>query len=80
MGLHARLDAKAATFIGLVTLVCAVFLIKDWGIISSIFLALAGGYMVTRKPQHFTGISVITTMFFYGVLVFIGLFFSPVSS
>ncbi|WP_231189501.1 hypothetical protein [Haladaptatus sp. DYF46] len=79
MGLRARLDAKTATFIGVVTLVCAVFLIKDWGIISSIFLAIAGGYMVTRKPQHFTGISVITTMILYGILVFISIVFAPVS-
>lgn len=79
MGLRARLDAKTATLIGLVTLVCAVLLITDWGIISSIFLAIAGGYMITRKPKNFTGISVITTMFVYLVLLFIGLFFSPVS-
>lgn len=32
MGLHARMNAKVTTFLGLITIICAIGMVFDWGI------------------------------------------------
>ncbi|RBI59813.1 hypothetical protein DMJ13_22165 [halophilic archaeon] len=73
------MNAKATTFLGLITIICAIGMVFDWGIISSIFIALAGVLMVTREPHQTSGLSAVLAGFGYFALIFVGLMFAPIN-
>lgn len=80
MGLHARMDAKASTIIGFATLLGAVAALDEWGIISFIFLVLAGILAISLKPHNVRGLKGLAAKIGYLALVFISIMFAPVSA
>ena len=75
MGLNTSTNASAAKLVGIGTIVIALFLIGDWGIIAALLMVAAGGILLVGAGDELARFSIRNFVLFvaYWGLLMLGI-------